>query len=91
MSILYRVEQWEKFAMEVAVHIRDYTCRQYGDYPNDKLTDYNVRDCLKQLEKYVDRNMNENARGQLEMERDMLKVAHYACVALAKLRGEEEK
>ena len=86
----YREVQWDRFADKVAKHVKDYAIRQYGDFPDDKLTSYTFEDCIKQLEKYVDRNLRENnMRGRLEMKRDMLKIAHYACVALSKLNEED--
>lgn len=86
----FRLSEWVAFSEKVFRHIREYTLPQYGDWPKDKLTNYNIEDCIKQIDKYADRNLGTNMRGRVEKKRDMLKIAHYACVALAKLDEEDQ-
>lgn len=80
-----RRSEWNAFSYLVGCHIDDYTVPQYGDMPDDQLTEYTFDDCIKQMAKYCNRAKT-NARGPEEMKRDMLKIAHYACVARSKLQ-----
>jgi len=80
-----RRSEWNAFAYQVGKHIDEYTVKQYGDYPDDQLTEYSVEDCITQIKKYCNR-IATNARGREETTRDMLKIAHYACVAYSKLQ-----
>jgi hypothetical protein len=82
-----RRSEWNAFAYQVGNHIDEYTVPQYGDMPEDQLTEYSVTDCITQIKKYCNR-IATNARGREETKRDMLKVAHYACVAYSKLQEE---
>ena len=83
-----RAQDWMVFAKEVADHIECYTVPQYGDFPSDQLTKFNLLDIKAQLTRYVNR-IGSGVRGAEEAERDMLKLAHYACVAYMKMRNEE--
>lgn len=83
-----RAQDWMVFAKEVADHIECYTVPQYGDFPNDQLTKFNLLDIKAQLTRYVNR-IGSGVRGAEEAERDMQKLAHYACVAYMKMRNEE--
>lgn len=87
-SLSMRAQEWMYFARKVADHIECYTVPQYGDFPTDQLTKFNLADIKSQLIRYTNR-IGSNARGAEEAERDMLKVAHYACVAYLKMRNEE--
>jgi N-glycosylase/DNA lyase len=78
-----RRSEWNAFAYKVGTHIDEYTVRQYGDFPEDQLSSYTFEDCITQIKKYVNRS-SFNARGPEETLRDMLKIAHYACVAYNK-------
>ena len=80
-----RLLQWVYFSAEVFTHIRDYTVKQYGDMPGDNVSFWEAQDCINQVEKYVRRFKNP-ARGEEERLRDMLKIAHYACMAYSKLK-----
>ena len=84
---LSREEEWEEFSEIVERHIVDYTIPQYGDSPVDQLaTSWTVRDCMMAVKKYAAR-VETNARGHEEILRDMLKIAHYACVAYFKIKA----
>jgi hypothetical protein len=80
-----RRSEWNAFAYQVGKHIDEYTVPQYGDMPEDQLTEYSFADCITQIKKYSNRATS-NARGKEETKRDMLKIAHYACVAYSKLQ-----
>lgn len=82
-----RGKEWINFAEEVLSHVENYTVPQYGDLPYDPIfSDWGVSDCLLAIKKYTNR-VETNARGVKESERDCLKIAHYACLLQAKLRG----
>ena len=79
--------EWTEFSDNVLYHVEEYTVPQYGDKGEDNVTDWSAKDCVRQIEKYVKR-FGKNAReGQDKL--DLLKVAHYACLAYNKL--EENK
>ena len=80
-----RRSEWNAFAYKVGQHIDEYTVVQYGDFPDDQLSSYSIADCITQIKKYCNR-IGTNVRGKEETKRDMLKVAHYACVAYSKLQ-----
>lgn len=79
-----RGKEWEIFSKTVWNHIEDYTVPQYGDWPDDAAENYTPRDCIKQIEKYASR-FGKNQRGEEEQKRDILKIAHYACIIWGKL------
>jgi hypothetical protein len=85
-----RGANWMAFANKVQKHINDYTVPQFGDQPDDHIEGWTAEDCIKQIEKYVDR-FGRNQRGAAEQLRDMLKIAHYAELAYEKLEGTEVK
>jgi len=80
-----RVKEWEEFSQMVKKHIENYANKQYGDSPNDRASAYTSKVCLDAIEKYAAR-YGRNARGDEEQERDFLKIAHYACIALFRFR-----
>ncbi len=82
-------QEYAAFALEVIEHIKDYVIPQYGDYPDAMIDGFTIADIKAQLARYVGR-IGTNARGQQEAERDCLKIAHYACLLLMKLRQEKE-
>jgi len=82
-----RGEEWRDFACEVMEHIESYTVPQYGDYPNDQLVTWEPNACIESIKRYCNR-FNSNARGKEEVLRDMLKVAHYACITYFKVKEE---
>jgi hypothetical protein len=81
-----REKEWVDFAEKVQKHVTDYTVPQYGDFPNDQLTGWSFSDCITSIKRYANR-ASTNSRGIEETKRDMLKIAHYACVALSKLES----
>lgn len=82
-----RAINWLVFSDIVVDHIDNYTVRQYGDYPNDQLSDWTPEQCLEAVQRYLNRNLKgTNARGPQETLRDMIKIAHYANVAYEKFQ-----
>lgn len=82
----HRVGEWNAFAKQVAEHIQHYTIPQYGDAPDDQVASWTAEHCANQISKYATR-FGSNARaGQDRL--DMLKIAHYACLAVAKMDAE---
>lgn len=82
-----RGSQWLEFSYNVFCHIEDYTVPQYGDAPDDQVEAWTAEDCIKAIRKYAAR-FGTNARGPAESKRDMLKIAHYACIAHGKIKEE---
>jgi hypothetical protein len=76
----YRGREWLNFSESVEDHIEKYTVRQYGDYPSDQVTEWSAEQCVDQVKKYANR-FGKGARGPAEELRDLLKIAHYACLA----------
>lgn len=73
--------EWVAFSSQVLDHIEQYTIPQWGDKPNDQLhTEWTINDCMLAIKKYANR-AGKNSRGPDEDLRDLLKIAHYACVA----------
>ena len=82
-----RAMNWLVFSDKVVDHIDNYTVRQYGDYPNDQLASWTPEQCLEAIQRYLNRNLKgTNARGDQELLRDMIKIAHYANVAFEKFQ-----
>lgn len=82
-----RGEEWGRFSKAVSDHIEQYTVPQFGDKPDDQLhTDWTDSDCILAIKKYANR-AGKNSRGPEEDLRDLLKIAHYACVAWCKKQG----
>lgn len=85
-----RALQWDRFAQKVHDHIEEYTVPQYGDLPDDMASNFTQRDFNLQLQKYVSRQLNGGGkRGKENDALDYLKIAHYACMAYAKMKGED--
>lgn len=80
---------WNIFADEVARHIEHYTVPQYGDFPKDQSSDWNEEDMVKQIQKYLNR-INTNERGEIERDRDLMKIAHYVQMIWSKRMKFEE-
>jgi len=77
-TISKRQQFWQEFQALVAGHIEHYTVPQYGDWPDDQLSDFTARDIVVNMQRYLNR-VDSNARGPAEAARDCLKLAHYAC------------
>lgn len=82
-----RLAEWDKFGLDTRCHILDYTIPQYGDMPDDPITDWTSRDIQLHLKRYVSR-ISSNARGHTEAIRDTHKIAHLACILRSKLEAE---
>lgn len=79
-----RGKEWLSFSQIILQHIEEYTVPQYGDKPDDPLhQDWKIEDCLRAINKYANRH-GKGQRGQAEELRDLLKIAHFACVAHTK-------
>lgn len=83
-----RGQQWQQFSDEVLKHIEFYTVPQYGDAPNDQIENWTAEQCAMQIGKYAAR-FGRNARPDQER-LDLLKIAHYAALALDKLEKQNE-
>lgn len=79
-----RLTEWNSFSEVVSGHIEDYTVAQYGDLPDDQASGWSAEDCVKQVQRYANR-FGRGQRGRAEELRDLLKVAHYACMAYGKV------
>jgi hypothetical protein len=86
-----RGEEWEDFSGVVEMHIENYTVKQYGDSPDDQVEGWTAGECMKAISKYANRFATQR-RGRLETLRDLVKIAHFACIAYQKLQpsGEEQ-
>lgn len=81
-----RTKDWNEFAAKVADHIENYTVPQYGDAPNDNVESWSSQDCIAQIQKYAARFGANQRAGQEEL--DLMKIAHYAQLAMCKLHRE---
>jgi hypothetical protein len=79
-----RCLEWRMFSRFVEDHIRIYTVGQYGDAPDDQAEAWTAEQCVESIKRYTNR-FGTNARGADESLRDLLKIAHYACLAYFKL------
>jgi hypothetical protein len=79
-----RTKDWNEFAGKVADHIENYTVPQYGDAPNDNVESWSAQDCIAQVQKYAARFGSNQRAGQEEL--DLMKIAHYAQLAMGKLK-----
>lgn len=77
-----RGEEWREFSAMVLHHVENYTVPQYGDMGEDQVTNYTAEDCVKAIGKYASRFGTNQREGQETL--DLLKIAHYACLALNK-------
>lgn len=78
--------QWRVFSRRVDDHVREYTVAQYGDEPDDNVESWSAEDCIRAIDKYIKR-FGKGQRGEEEQLRDMLKIAHFACLAYDKMGG----
>jgi len=81
-----RGKEWHDFSNGVASHIEGYTVPQYGDLGDDRVTDDTAADCVREIKKYVLRFGRNSRPGQEKT--DLVKIAHYACMAHSKLETE---
>ena len=82
--------EFEKFAVIVLQHIKNYTVPQYGDAPNDQVEEWTPAQCMDSVKRYANR-IDTNSRGRLESIRDMAKIAHFAGIAFTKLKPTQEE
>lgn len=73
-----RLERWKDFNEMVEEHIEVYTVPQYGDYPEDQMSDFSQEEIVMNMKRYLNR-VDSNQRGAEDGLRDCLKLAHYAC------------
>jgi len=71
-------------------HINNYTIPQYGDKPDDEIESCTPEQCVRAIQKYA-RRFGAERRGRLEELRDMVKIAHTACVAFYKMNPSTEE
>ncbi len=73
-----------KFTSDVIQHIENYTIHQYGDAPDDQISEWSAADCIISIKKRVSRHGRNSRKGQDKL--DLLKIAHEACIAYFKLK-----
>lgn len=78
--ISVRAQRFQLVCDKCVEHIETYTVPQYGDYPNDQLTNMTLAEIRHDLQRYVNR-MGRSSRGFEDSMRDMLKFMHYAAEA----------
>jgi len=79
-----RTQEFLRFAEIVTDHVENYAVPQYGDAPNDQVEAWTAAQCMDSVKRYSNR-FESNARGRLETLRDIVKIAHYACLIFGKL------
>jgi hypothetical protein len=82
-----RNNEWVDFSFLVKNHINNYTIPQYGDRGEDIASDYDVKDCLRSINKYLARQGKNSRPDQDKL--DLIKIAHYAQMAYT-LLGEQD-
>lgn len=85
-----RGKEWVAFAALVLEHIDEYTVPQYGDAPHDQASGFTEQDIAANLRRYMNR-LETNARGPVEAQRDLLKIAHYCALLYFKRAGQCRK
>ena len=85
-----KIDEWAIFSAAVMDHIDEYVVPQYGDYPDEMIEEFNLRDIQKQLGRYVKR-IEFSSRGIEDSIVDSLKIAHYACYLHTKLKEIENE
>lgn len=71
-----RGKHWLVFAGLVLQHIEEYTVPQYGDFPNDSVSNWTPEECMSSIKRYVARFGRNSRAGQDEL--DLFKIAHFA-------------
>jgi hypothetical protein len=84
-----RSKEWRMFSYLVEQHVNNYTIPQYGDAPDDEVEGWTPEMCAMAIQKYTKR-FSSNQRGTQETRKDMLKIAHFACLAYWKLKERDE-
>lgn len=83
-----RGKEWSEFAQIILNHIENYTVPQYGDITTDNVSKWSVDEIMPQIERYVRRYKSNSRPGQEHL--DMMKIAHYACMAYFKIDKNKE-
>ena len=81
-ALSIRSKEWIEFSIKVLAHIEGYTVPQYGDRPDDQITNWSCADCLKAVNKRLARFGRNSREGQQEL--DFLKMAHETQIAYDK-------
>ena len=71
-----RGKEWTNFSALVHEHVENYTVPQYGDAPDDAVSQFTEHDIAMNLRRYVNR-LETSQRGPKDAQRDLLKIAHY--------------
>lgn len=87
---MIREQMWNDFSEEVRQHVTGYTAQQYGDYPNDQLTEWTLDDIKTTIKRYANR-IGSNQRGPEDQALDFIKIAHYAQVGYLKFLDKEKE
>ncbi len=87
-SLSKRGQEWLNFSEDVLTHAELYTIPQYGDMPSDQASKWSAQDCVTAILKYGARFGSNSREGQDKL--DLMKIAHYACIAANKLGSEKE-
>lgn len=80
---------WIHFSAEVTNHVETYTVPQYGDKPNDQITEWSIEDCFRDVKKRMAR-YGKNVR-EGEQLRDFLKMVHVIQIAATKFQEEQNE
>lgn len=84
-----RLGMWYMYCDEVGEHITEYAVGQYGDFPNDPYTEQTIDTLWSHIDRYLARRKT-GKRGEEDLKRDLLKIAHIASVIWAKQSGVEQ-
>jgi hypothetical protein len=79
-----RGSDWNDFSKDVLHHIETYTIPQYGDAPDDMLSNESPQYLMKQVQKYLNRFGNNQREGQHLL--DLMKMTHCVQIAYSKLK-----
>lgn len=84
-----RGAEWVRFAQCVTDHVEEYTVPQYGDLPDDPVSGYSDEMIVAHMQRYLNRYFT-NMRSGAERQRDLMKVAHYACILFMRHRSDRK-
>lgn len=84
-----RLGMWYMYCDEVGEHISEYAVGQYGDFPNDPYTEQTIDTLWSHIDRYLARRKT-GKRGEEDLKRDLLKIAHITSVIWAKQSGVEQ-
>lgn len=81
-------DTWNEFAKAVQNHIKNYTIPQYGNYPEDPVTNMTNETIKANMDRYRNR-IGKNQRGLNDSILDCYKIAHYLQILKAREEGTE--